>query len=146
MTGKEYLQSIKKLVSQIENNSMKARTFREMAGSVPSPSLSGDHVSYTPSGSASFEKYIMSAEEYENAISEGIKKLEDLKSSMFQLIMQVDNYVLCDLLSMRYIDLLPWPEISDRLGYSLSHTYRLHTEALAEFDEIYASHTDDSDS
>ena len=57
MTGKEYLQSIKKLVSQIENNSMKARTFRKMAGSVPSPSPSGDHVSYTPSGSASFEKY-----------------------------------------------------------------------------------------
>ena len=42
------------------------------------------------------------------------------------------------LLTERYLQSRSWKEIADALGYSLSHTFRLHEDALCRMEALLA--------
>ncbi len=67
------------------------------------------------------------------------KALLDLEAIVVEIsykICLIDNNDYRNILHMRYIDGFEWVDISDKLSYSLSWTYRLHTQAIAEFKKI----------
>ena len=43
------------------------------------------------------------------------------------------------LLTERYLRCWGWKEIADAMGYSLSHTFRMHEDALCNMEALLAS-------
>ena len=144
MKAKEYLLSIKNLMCIIANDKQKANIYREMAVSPSSSSVDGDRVCTSPSECAQFEQFIHKAEAVEETVNQKYDILQRMKAEMFQQIMMIDNCVYCRILSLRYIDLLSWEQISDSVSLSQSHVYRLHRQALDEFEKIFQHTQKDS--
>ncbi len=144
MTAREYLYTIRDLTSEIANKALKSNMLRDMAASVSSPELDVDRVCSTPQECAPLENLIIDAMIIDKEISILRKKLMQQKAEMLQKIMLVDDCVLCEILSMRYVDILSWDVISDRVNLSQSHVYRLHRQALDEFEKIFQQTQKDS--
>lgn len=61
-----------------------------------------------------------------------------IRQQVFDVIVQVDG-VEGDILYYRYINLLSWWEICDRIGYEWTQTHERHRRALTEVDKIINS-------
>lgn len=138
MTGKEYLHSLNKLLSMIEKYEQKAGLLKDMATSVSYDYQNG-HVVSSQAESAPFEGLIHNAIYYEQRAAELKERIPKLKSEMLEKIMKVSAPDLCRILIMRYIESLPWTDISRTIKYSKSHTYRLHDQALQEFEKVFSN-------
>lgn len=67
----------------------------------------------------------------EQEIRETQEEYDALIANMEIRIRQVEDGDARDLLSKRYLEFKPWSEIMGEMGYSKSHAFRLHSEAVA---------------
>lgn len=63
-------------------------------------------------------------------ISDETQELIRLKTEIKTEISKVKDYKCRRLLQLRYIDFLPWEEISEKMLYSTVHIHRIHLKAL----------------
>ena len=55
---------------------------------------------------------------------------------------KVEDYRLHDLLVNRYINFYTWEKIAEDMDYSVVHIYRLHGQALKEFQNVMECYVD----
>lgn len=74
--------------------------------------------------------------EIEEKIKNKIIKLNTFQEKLLAELEKISNIDEKILLESRYILNLSWEEIADKICYSLSHTYRIHGNALKNFKMI----------
>lgn len=81
-------------------------------------------------GNANYEKVCDKVVDLERKIDQKKLRLVELRESVIALIESIPSPVHARLLELRYIEKLPFTKIAPILGYSRTHVYRLHSEAL----------------
>lgn len=65
-----------------------------------------------------------------------IHQLADASGKMRKRIGLIENKDLRLILELRYLNQLRWDEVAWKMGYSLRHIYRLHNEAVSEYEKL----------
>ena len=71
--------------------------------------------------------------ELENKIKNKLYKLNDFQEKLLSELEGIKNIDEKILMESRYILNLKWESIADKIGYSLSQTYRIHGKILENF-------------
>ena len=71
--------------------------------------------------------------ELENKIKNKLYKLNDFQEKLLSELEGLENLDEKILMESRYILNLKWENIADKIGYSLSQTYRIHGKILENF-------------
>lgn len=71
--------------------------------------------------------------ELENKIKNKLCKLNDFQEKLLSELERIKNIDEKILMESRYILNLKWESIADKIGYSLSQTYRIHGKILENF-------------
>ncbi|MCF2672906.1 DUF1492 domain-containing protein, partial [Fusobacterium varium] len=71
--------------------------------------------------------------ELENKIKNKLYKLNDFQEKLLSELEKIENIDEKILMESRYILNLKWESIADKIGYSLSQTYRIHGKILENF-------------
>ena len=58
-----------------------------------------------------------------------------LKQEVFETIQKVKG-IEAEVLTLRYINLMPWERIADEINYSVPGTYNIHSRGLSAVEEI----------
>lgn len=129
MTASEYMDKANILLRRIKRKRREASKIMltEMAPSSPSYSDMPKNTNLNPHQKAEkIEKAIDLNREADTALAE----LEELKNKFQMAILSLDSPDDRDLLCKRYIEFKNWKMIADEIGYSESHTKRLHSIAV----------------
>lgn len=73
----------------------------------------------------------------ENIYVQKIVELLHIKHNYHILIDQIHDRRLRQLLELKYIDMLSWEEVADKMYYSVRNCHNLHTLALAQLQNIW---------
>ena len=84
----------------------------------------------------------VSYDTFENHINKNIDRLYKIKNEIMSAIDKVEDYRLHDLLVNRYINFYTWEKIAEDMDYSVVHIYRLHGQALKEFQNVMECYVD----
>lgn len=106
--------------------------------------MSNDRVQ-TSKGNNSEELYIAYAE-FEGLINKRITELYRAKKEIFDTVNGMENGIYRRLLTMRYISLMTWEQIAEKMRYDIRWVYRLHKKALSELKEIIQAKEGKNDS
>ena len=132
MTAKEYLEQYRRLKIEIDSKTEQLEELREFAKSVSHSSGAGGHAGVSDKVGKTVAKII----DLENEISCQIDKLLELKKEIESTIAKVDDPVLRQLLTLRYINGRKWEQISNDLDYSRMQIHRLHENALEKVKNV----------
>lgn len=128
MTAREYLERPETIRREIERKRMRIETLRRLAtrfSAEPAPV----RVRSTPDPTR-MQAFLAEAADEEQEI----RTLEEQRRKAFAdaalLISRLPEEKMARILELRYLDLLPWEEITDGMDISASHVFRLHQQAL----------------
>ena len=128
MTAREYLERPETIRREIERKRMRIKILRRLATRF-SAEPAEVRVRSTPDPSR-MQAFLAEAADEEQEI----RTLEEQRRKAFAdaalLISRLPEEKMARILEMRYLDLLPWEEITDEMDISASHVYRLHQLAL----------------
>ncbi len=128
MTAREYLERPETIRREIERRRMRIGTLRRLAtrfSAEPSPVC----VRSTPDPTR-MQAFLAEAADEEQEIRALGEQRRKAFADAALLISRLPEEKMARILEMRYLDLLPWEEITDRMDISASHAYRLHQLAL----------------
>lgn len=129
MTAKEYMDKANVLLRRIKRKKREASKIMltERTPSSPSYNDMPQNANLNPHQKAKkIEKAIDLNREADSALAE----LEKMKNRFQTAILSLDSPDDRDLLYKRYIEFKNWKIIADEIGYSESHTKRLHSIAV----------------
>ncbi len=126
MTAKEYLGQYRSLKTDIDGKNEQLKELRELAESVSHSTETGGSGGTSDKVGKTVAKII----DLENEISCQIDKLLELKKEIESTIAKVEDPVLRQLLTLRYINGREWLRIAFDFGYEIRQIYRLHNKAL----------------
>ena len=129
MTASEYMDKANVLLRRIKRKRREAYKIMATERTPSSPSYSDmpKNTNLNPHQKAEkIEKVIDLNREADAALAE----LEKMKNSFQTAILSIDSPDDRDLLYKRYIEFKNWKMIADEIGYSESHTKRLHSIAV----------------
>lgn len=132
MTAKEYLGQYRRLKTDIDSKTEQLEELRGLAESV-------SHSTGTECSGGTSDKVgktVAKIVDLDNEISCQIEKLLELKGKIEGMIAKVDDPVLRQLLTLRYINGRKWEQISIDLNYSRMQIYRLHGNALEKVKNV----------
>ncbi|MBQ7756681.1 MAG: hypothetical protein IJ031_07865 [Oscillospiraceae bacterium] len=130
MTPKEYLSQAFSIDRKINLDIEKARAMRA--------SLYGRAVSYESDGSQHvsgdnhIENAMLKVVEYEEKINAEIDELVNKRLEIEKAIKSVDDEVLQEILTRRYLQFQKWERIAVEMHLDLRWVYRLHGRALEQ--------------
>ena len=133
MTAKEYLGQAYRIDQRINSKIEQVASLREL--SRKATTTLSDMPKGTPNPHSK-ENIILKMMDLENEINEDIDSLVDLKREIVGIIKRVENTEMQSLLEQRYLCFRSWEQIAFEMGYSLQHTFRLHTRALKIIEKI----------
>ena len=128
MTAKEYLQRPKQIVQEIRRKQGRIETLKRLATRL-GPEMSGIRVQTTPDP-ARIQGFLAEAADEELEIRRLEEAREQALADSALLISRLPDEKMARILELRYLDSLPWEEITDRTGFGASTVYRLHRLAL----------------
>lgn len=134
MNSKDYLKQAYILDRQIRLDIQKLDSMRG--------SLYGRAVSYDKDGSTSaskangMEDSMIRVLDYERHINEEIERLTAKRAEIESDIYSVQDDVLREVLTRRYLLYQKWELIAEEMNYGVRHIYKLHLKALSAFSEI----------
>ena len=134
MTTKQYLCQVRILDSKINHRIKQAEEIKQKAFSISAIDTTKDKVqssASSDSGLRFIDKYVDMVRE----IDELIDKYVDLKDQIITQIHDLDDERYIDILYYRYIDYLLFSEIAEKMNYTKDHVWRLHRNALKEFEK-----------
>jgi DNA-directed RNA polymerase specialized sigma subunit len=129
MTPKDYMAQANILIRRIERKRREAVEIRIKEGLPSSPSYS-DMPKQTTHNPHQKSDNILRAIELDAEANIAFEELETLKSQFRSCIQKLSNPDDRDLLYKRYIEFKEWKKIAAEIGYSISHTKRLHGIAV----------------
>ena len=135
MTAKEYLMQIHRLDEEIKVNQRRIAELQNSIGGLKAIDYSGDKVN------GSHESDPMSSRvakliDLEKRVSAELVELQIKKNEMISEIRRLNDTRYVTLLTMRYVDWLPWENISETMKLTLRHVFRIHGDALNAFKEL----------
>ncbi|MCF0169030.1 MAG: DUF1492 domain-containing protein [Fusobacterium varium] len=133
MTKKEYLRQGFKLKREIEHDKKILEELKSNLDGLQalqnSEKVQGGPVKDDTSIVNRMNKVI----ELENKIKNKLYKLNDFQEKLLSELEKIENIDEKILMESRYILNLKWENIADKIGYSLSQTYRIHGKILENF-------------
>ena len=136
MTGKEYLCQISKLDNLINAKLQNLKYMKELVYSLSAAPLQ-ERVQSSSDGEASYTGALQKIMSMEEQINRDIDRLIDTKQEADDLISQLADIDEQSVLRYRYISQMSWEDIASLMKVSLRTTYRLHSNALKNFSEIF---------
>ena len=133
MTTKEYLSQVYLLSVRVRTKQQQAAELRNNISGVSGIDSSGIKVQVTPTPKMqdSIDRLIS----LEELIAQEILELEQKKEKIVNQINRLRSPLHIQILKMRYIDFLGWEKIAKQTKYSTRQIYRLHQNAIREFQE-----------
>lgn len=133
--AKEYLNSIKRIDKEIKKKTSEIYQLKTMALSI---TVATDSERVQSSGDkdrlgATVAKII----DKEKEIDEEVDKYIDIKQKIINQINNMSQESYSDILYYRYVACMKWDDVMDNTHISHSHIFRLHGQALMEFEDKY---------
>lgn len=137
MTSKEYLRQVEQATIKIKLYQSEVNRIRDEITSLSSVDYSAPVVQ--SSNRTDLADRVARLEEAEEQNRQACLLLSKLIEEVVATIKQVKNATLCMLLYYRYIKLLTWEEVADKIHHTTRAIHRtLHRQALTEVDKIRA--------
>ena len=76
------------------------------------------------------QEVVVKMVDLENDINESIDFLVDLKREISKLIEELPEVTLRTVLELRYLCFYSWDRITEEMGFSRPHVFRLHDKAI----------------
>ena len=136
MTAKDYLKDIRKLDLEIQTLQEQISLLRKNAEGLRAMELSD-----MPKGGKGkdLSDYVAEIADLQVVCVQHVSELIMKKQEAIERIMSIDGSELRNVLLLRYIQCKEWDEIADKLQYNLRTIFRLHGEALKEFDDAVSN-------
>ena len=131
MKAKEYMKEAKILLKRIERKRREAEIIRIRERTPSSPGFSDmpKTVTHNPSRiTDSINRAIDLDKEADIAFNE----LAKLKAAFLETLKKLDNPDEYDLMYKHYIEFKNWKTVANEIGYSESHTKRLHSASIVQ--------------
>lgn len=126
---KEYLKSYEKVVRQMQRSELR---LQEVQLSRICPATINDGMPHAH-GSNDLSSYAVLVDQekkkYLKCRYRCVKKCKEISDKIERLEDEDEK----DVLMYRYIKLMKWVDIQEKMGRSLQHIYRIHTKALKNF-------------
>jgi len=129
MNTKEYMKMANKLMRRIKRKRDEAEELRIRERCPSSPSFSDMPKTASPNPNRKYDG-VLSAIELDKEAGEALAELNALKEQFCVFLQQLTDPDEYDLLYKRYIEFKKWEQIAAEIGYSESHTKRLHGVAV----------------
>ena len=139
MSAKQYLQQIYRCNELIQENLAEIENLRAMSTSIASPDLTKERVSSTHSHEAPFVNAVNKLVDLEKTTDAKMAELLDLRMEIRETISLVEDAKQILVLRYRYIDLIKWEDIAEKMDYALKSVYRIHSAALDSVADILAA-------
>lgn len=134
MTGREYMETIRKVKREIRMIMDDIERETVLAAGVKAIRYDVDKVQTSPAGDR-MAAIIARITEDTDRLNERISYLLDLEETARRILVNLRDES-ARVLELHYLDGLSWVAISERMGYSDKHVFKLYDRALQEFDEI----------
>ncbi len=134
MTGREYMETIRKVKREIRMIMDDIERETVLAAGVKAIRYDVDKVQTSPAGDRMAD-IIARITEDTDRLNERISYLLDLEETARRILVNLRDES-ARVLELHYLDGLSWVAISERMGYSDKHVFKLYDRALQEFDEI----------
>lgn len=123
MTAKELLYQVRALGLEINQINSHIEGLYELTGVVYTDLPKGENKN-------DLSDKVASIIELREMWNKKVERFVDLKALAIKLLLQVDNPMYRQVLTMRYLDLKGWDEMATILGYNLNYLYNAHGRAL----------------
>lgn len=137
MTAKQFLQQAYRLNEKIESHTRELEQLRRLSLSLPKMDMSKDIVSCSKKQDASYVEIIEKIVELENQITAEIDDYVDFKTQIHNAINSVEKPNENLVLRYRYIEMMSWDEIAEKMNYSNKQIRRIHYEALKSLKDVH---------
>ena len=131
---KSYLRQIKILDTKINRRMEQLSEIKSLATRVTSV-ITPDRVQTSGPGN-NLENAMVRYLDIENEVKKTIDEYVETKNRIIKEIEQLSDDRFISVLSMRYLDYLPWEDIADELYMSERQVFRIHGKALIAFSEL----------
>ena len=135
MDVKEYLNYPRKLYNEICKDEEKMKEWERLSHSVPSPSFDEPYVDRSRSYKAPFERWILKILDYKPKVEEKYKELFRAKDHLMDTISGLDDPLEQFVLIYRYVNLLPWDEVFDKMNLKKRRVFAIHSNAISKLRE-----------
>lgn len=135
MTTKEYLMQIKRMEKIIDNKLSELYRLRQLVSSI-SISTDGERVM----SSGSMDKMgdsVAKIVDLEYSMAGTISQYTELRQKIISQIDSLKNYEYYSVLFSRYVSNNEFWKIADEMGYSERQVFRIHGNALKEFEKMF---------
>ena len=129
MNTKEYMKTAKKLMRRIKRKRDEADELRIKERCPSSASFSDMPKTASPNPHQKYDG-VLTAIELDKEADAALDELNELKKQFYAFLLQLTDPDERDLLYKRYIEFKKWEQIAVEIGYSESHTKRLHGIAV----------------
>lgn len=130
MTKEEYLNQVGRLQHKLKMMKLRAEEYEELANSIPTQNYSRERVSGTRNLEAPFVKWLNKLWDLEIDMKEVEQKLEEKRAEIITVIEALSDENQKSVLMLRYISLLSFNQITNKMYFSLSTIKRWHKEGI----------------
>lgn len=130
MTKEEYLKQVGKLQHKLNMMKLRAEEYEALANSIPSQDFTRERVDCTRNLEAPFVKWLIKLMDLEAEMKEVEKQLDEKRAEVITVIEALSDENQKSVLMLRYISLLSFNQITEKMFYSLSTIKRWHKEGI----------------
>ena len=130
MTKEEYLNQVSRLQYKLKMMKLRAEEYEELANSIPTQNYSRERVSGTRNLEAPFVKWLNKLWDLEIDMKEVEQKLDEKRAEIITVIEALSDENQKSVLMLRYISLLSFNQITNKMYFSLSTIKRWHKEGI----------------
>lgn len=131
---KRYLMQIRLMDVRIQHLQHHADELREMLTDTGGTDYSKPRVKSSIAPDTMAERVVKIAD-IEKKIDREVDRLIDIRDRIVWQIGRLDDPDEITVLELRYVHMLKWEEIADKMGYSLRRVYQIHGAALINFNK-----------
>lgn len=137
MDTKQYLNQIERLDKQIQNKLSEIYQLKAMACSV-TVSNENDRVQ-TSSDKDRLGSTVAKIVDLEKETDQLVDEFVEKRSHIISQIDSMENVDYYHILSLRYVSRNTFDSIAEKTGWSIRQTFRIHGQALLEFEKEYGA-------
>jgi len=137
MKAKEYLKTLQKLDTVINQKITELGSLRVMSGSIGGIDYSKDRVQTSPSNDAPFVRTVNRMIDLEEEINQEIDRYVDRKHEIINQIQGLQNVNYISLLYKRYVEFKNFETVASEMNFTYQYTIELHGYALQDFERTY---------
>ncbi len=130
MNGCDYLKRVGEVVKTLQIIGAKIEYCHQKADGTPGVSYGDEPRGNHESLEAPFVKWVYRAMEWESRADEQLKVLDSMKEEAVRLIKTVPDMTQQIVLVQRYVEAKSWSRVAEAVGYSKTHVFRLHDDAM----------------